>query len=75
MNARNNEKMINDIYMGIVFILVRKNVGVTVEILKMCQMKGSLIQNVPKIRVNCFIPLFKVNIINFDYDHNIIHLF
>ena len=43
------------------------------QTLKKCQMRGGLISNVPKIRVKCFIPLIKVNIHNFHYDHNILH--
>ena len=67
--------------MGIVFILVRKKWGVPVEILKqtmkMCQMRGGLIdlkcsENKNKMH---FIPLIKVNNINFDYDHNILQQF
>ena len=38
-------------------------------------MRGGLIYNDPKIRVQCFIPLTKVNILNFDYDHNILREF
>ena len=45
------------------------------QTLKMCQMRGGLICNVPKIREQCFIPLTKVNILNFDYDHNILREF
>ena len=43
--------------MGIVFILVRKKKG-----------GGALIL---KIRLKCHVPLTKVIIINFDYDHNL----
>ena len=39
----------------------------------MCQMRGGLIKNVPKIGAKCLIPLTKVNIINFGYDHIILH--
>ena len=38
-------------------------------------MRGGLIRKVPKIRVQCFIPLTKLNILNFDYDHNILREF
>ena len=38
-------------------------------------MRGGLDLNVPKIRVKCFIPLNKLNIINVDHDHNILHQF
>ena len=69
--------------MSIVFILVIKKVkdhrwdnemGLS-QTLKMCQMKGGLIYDVPKIGVKCLIPLTKVNIHNFDYEHNILHYF
>ena len=45
------------------------------QTLNMCEMRGGLIFNVPKIRVKCFIPFTKDIIINFDYDHNILHEF
>ena len=45
------------------------------QTLKMCQMTGGLIKNVPKIRIKCFIPITKVEILNCDYDHNILHEF
>ena len=61
--------------MGIASILVhvRIKIGVTVEILKrglsqtlkMCQRRGGLVWNA----------WTKVNIINFYYDHNILHQF
>ena len=38
-------------------------------------MRGDLIYNIPKIIVKCFIPLTKVNMINYDYDYNILHQF
>ena len=67
------------ICMGIVFIVVRKKMGShcwNIEKgLKMLQMRGGLIWNNPKMRVKWFICLTKVNIINFDYDHNILHEF
>ena len=45
--------------------------------MKMCQMRGGLIdlkcsENKNKMH---FIPLIKVNNINFDYDHNILQQF
>ena len=46
----------------------KKQSGVTVEILKRGYLKfGKCVkwEEVPKIRVKCFIPLTKVNIINF----------
>ena len=43
------------------------------QTLKLCQMRGGLTKNVSKIRVKCFIPLTKINIINFNYDLNILH--
>ena len=43
------------------------------QTLKMCQMRGGLIYNVPKIKVKCFIPFTQVNILKFNYDHNILH--
>ena len=67
--------------MSIVFILVMKKVrdhrwdnemGLS-QTLKMCQMKGGLIYDVPEIGVKCLISLTKVNIYNFDYEHNILH--
>ena len=62
-------------------IYTYKKYGVTVEILKrgysktlkLCQMRGGLTKNVSKIRVQWFIPLTKINIINFNYDLNILH--
>ena len=42
------------------------------QTLKMCHVRRGLIKNVPKRRVKCFIPLTKVKIIYFDYDHNIL---
>ena len=39
-------------------------------------MRGGMIYNVPKIRViQCFIPLSKVNMLNYDYDHYILREF
>ena len=38
-------------------------------------MSNEGVLNVPKIYVKCFIPLTKVNILNDDYDHNILHQF
>ena len=43
------------------------------QTLKMCQMRGGLIQNAPKIRVKCFIPFTKVNIIKSNYDHDVLN--
>ena len=67
------QKEMNDICMGIVLNLVKKNVGrrrrwnieeglfLILKMCQMCQMKGGLIWNVPKFRLNCFISLIKVN--------------
>ena len=68
--------------MGIVFILVEKNGRSPLKysrgfISKFENMSNEwrFDLNVPKIRVKCFIPLTKVNIINFDFDQNILHQF
>ena len=70
------EILISDIWMGIVFILSRKKCEVTVEIFKRVYLKvWKYVKwvEVPKIRVKCFIPLTKVNFINFYFDQNILH--
>ena len=68
--------------MGIVFTSVMKNGRHLRSIeerlsqcFKMVQIRGGLIQNVPKIRLKGFISLTKVSIIHFDYDHNILNQF
>ena len=80
-NSWNFENMINDICTGIVFISVWKKWGGGChhwniekglsQTLKM-EVWSKMFR---KIRVKCFIPLTKVNIPNFDYDHNIVHEF
>ena len=74
LRTREIEKLINDTYIGIVSILVRKKCGITVEIFKRGYLKLWKClkwEDVPKIRVKCFISLTKVYIINFNHDYTI----